>query len=397
MFGYGLCCFGSTEKDSMDESLKFPVPELKEDQRRLVRENIGLVGIYLRKNVNNLARPRHDREREDLFQEGCLGLIRAAATFEPERGMTFAAFAWPRIHHAVSLALRTKFSNVYVPLRQLRKLRSRDDDHREPHGPRRRPDRANPDDSCRPPFDHGRSGRDARRAACGEPGESPPRLPSGPRAFRRATLDDIVSPSTGDRLGENASRGETVRSRLGEKYERAVREAVEWLGDDRSLRGDRRKLVELLAGERYLVPHDERKRPLRQIARETRSSYGRVAQCDAQFSAAVRRILESDPEFVELDRLRRGNPDGVDLPIDEAVDRSLAQRSADEFSRRFRGSDPAQRAELLRTLLECSGEDVEALVHGRVHRLSPELRERVLRAAPDASIRDAGAGAGNAR
>tara|TARA_Y100000310_G_scaffold297792_1_gene331119 strand:- start:9 stop:788 length:780 start_codon:yes stop_codon:yes gene_type:complete len=33
------------------------------------------------------------RDKDDAFQEGCLGLIRAAEKFDPERGVTFASYA----------------------------------------------------------------------------------------------------------------------------------------------------------------------------------------------------------------------------------------------------------------------------------------------------------------
>lgn len=88
---------------------------LTDEQQRLVRENIGLVSVHLRRYVGNLAFPRRDREWDDLFQEGCLGLIQAAVAFRQERGIPFAAFALARIHNAVSRALHCKFSTVHVP------------------------------------------------------------------------------------------------------------------------------------------------------------------------------------------------------------------------------------------------------------------------------------------
>ena len=74
---------------------KQPAAPLTDEQRRLVRKNIGLVAVHLRRYVRNLEVPRSDREWEDLFQEGCLALIRAALTFRTERGIPFAAFALP--------------------------------------------------------------------------------------------------------------------------------------------------------------------------------------------------------------------------------------------------------------------------------------------------------------
>lgn len=58
-------------------------PGLK--QRCLVRDNMGLVAVHLRRNVVNLH-PKWEREWDELFQEGYLGLIRAATAFRAERG-----------------------------------------------------------------------------------------------------------------------------------------------------------------------------------------------------------------------------------------------------------------------------------------------------------------------
>jgi hypothetical protein len=79
---------------------------LTERQQRLVTENLGLVGVHLRSRVPGLRRVRINREWDDFFQEGCLGLIRAARSYRPARGIAFAAFALARISSAVHRALR---------------------------------------------------------------------------------------------------------------------------------------------------------------------------------------------------------------------------------------------------------------------------------------------------
>jgi len=48
-------------------------PRLPRTQQELVRRNVGLVAVHLKRHVGDLAVPRRDREYEDLFQEGCLG------------------------------------------------------------------------------------------------------------------------------------------------------------------------------------------------------------------------------------------------------------------------------------------------------------------------------------
>src|SRR3990172_4876630 len=115
---------------------------LTDEQRRLVRDNVGLVAVHLRRNVANLIHPKREREWEDLFQEGCLGLIRAATAFRAERGIPFAAFALPRIHNAVSRALVTKFSTIYVPPRRTKRTPLRPPHHDAPSMGVRRDDEA---------------------------------------------------------------------------------------------------------------------------------------------------------------------------------------------------------------------------------------------------------------
>jgi len=200
---------------------------LTDEQQRLVRENIGLVAVHLRRYVSNLTTPRRDREWEDLFQEGCLGLIRAAVGYRKERGIPFAAFALPRIHNAVSRALQTRFSTVRVP-------------------PKRGDTRGASPDSAR---DGGQ--------------------PEQPKV--RSLSDDLQ-----DRLADtrrhdpdNAGR-ETIGQRLRAKYERAVRTAGDVISGKTSRRGDRDKLVRILVEERFMVPHEESRRAMRQIMRRKR-------------------------------------------------------------------------------------------------------------------------------
>lgn len=311
-------------------------PPLTEEQRRLVRENIGLVTVHLRRHVANLSTPRRDREWEDLFQEGCLGLIKAAVSYRRERGIPFAAFALPRIHNAVSRALQRKFSTVYVPPK-----------------------------------------RTSRRG-----GSSTAADPSDPRvAPKTYSLSDELESRLADKRRHDPDGGdrETIGQRLRGKYDRALRAAGKALCAKTSTRGDRDKLVRLLTEERFLVPHDEAKRPLRQIARDTRSSYARVAQCDKQLSEAIRTTLQSDPEFVELNRRIRAEPFGADLPIDLELECELARASTEELVRRFLDADGADRARMLDVILKMSQSDIQDIIRLRFMRLSPRMRERLLR------------------
>lgn len=308
---------------------------LSDRQRRLVQENIGLVTVHLRRNVGNLAMPRRDREWEDLFQEGCLGLIRAAVTFQPESGIPFAAFALARIHNAVSRALQTKFATVYIPPQ-------RDNTRRD------------------------------------DPADVARRAPA--RSVQVFSLSDGYDPPQAkkERHDPFNPHAETVGQRLRGKYERAARTAAREVSEGASRRGDRGQLVRMLLKDRFLVPQEESRTALRQVARETKSSYARVSECDKRLSSAIRHVLEADPEFMELRRRARTSPEGTELPIDEALERTLATASADEFMARFRTSVLPKRAVLLESLLTVAEDDLNEVFHDRVAAMSSPEREQLL-------------------
>ncbi len=302
---------------------------LTEGQRRLVRENVGLVSVHLRRFVANLSHPRRDREWDDLFQEGCLGLMRAAVLFRPEAGIPFAAFALPRIHNAVSRALHIRFSTVYVP-------------------PKRRAAR----DAPPTPVDH------------------------RPKVHQLSPEHEQRLPSRGTRPVDGATL-ETVGERVREKYVRAVRAVSIELASRTSRRGDRDRLVRVLVDERFLVPHDEAKTALRRIARDTHSSYARVAQCDKTLAEAIRARLELDPEFVDLQRRMRADPEGGDRPIDDDLEGRLTRTSAEAFAARYRRARPYEQAVALARLLTLSNRDMADWVGRRVAVLPPAVRERL--------------------
>jgi RNA polymerase sporulation-specific sigma factor len=71
--------------------------------RELVENNIGLVGHV----VNSFA-PRNKLEDEEFYGQGCLGLVKAAKTFNPENGVLFASYAVICIKNEIRLFLRTR-------------------------------------------------------------------------------------------------------------------------------------------------------------------------------------------------------------------------------------------------------------------------------------------------
>lgn len=315
------------------------VGALSEEQKALVRDNLGLVAVHLRRFVPRDRRPHHRAEWRDLFQEGCLGLINAAISFDPGRNIAFPAYALPRIHHAVSLALRRGSTMIAIPRHPPKKRRAR-----QQHAQRSDP-------------------------------YTPPRVrnfasESGPYGLRARQNRPADPP------------GETVGDRLRDKYDRAVRSAGEAAARTRHARDDRRELVRKLVEDRLLVPQEEARKSMRQVARETGSSYARVAQCEKKLLDETRRTLDGDPEFAELRRLARHDPIGVHAIVDESIDRGLAERSAEEFMRQYRSAQPDQRMAMLSTLLEVAPRNMDDLMRKQLAGLPAHLRERVLGSVP---------------
>lgn len=80
-----------------------------EAKHRLVEANLRLVMTAL-KSYSSFALPK-----EDLFQEGILGLIVAAERFDPERGLRFSTYATYWIRQAMSKAIDGRSRSIRLP------------------------------------------------------------------------------------------------------------------------------------------------------------------------------------------------------------------------------------------------------------------------------------------
>jgi len=318
---------------------------LTKQQRKLVDDNIGLVGVHLRRHVPNLVHPRRDREYDDLFQEGCLGLMNAASRYDPGCGIPFAAYALARIRSAISKALRSKFTTVAMPR----------------------------DDTARNASTKIHSDPQGQPRAC---------VHTTDRPKVHSLLDDtylqMQAPAP---KGLGYEQRETIGDRLRGKYERAVRMAGEIIAQATSTRGDRARLVRLLTEERLLVPNAEARRALRQIARDTQSSYARVAQCEKKLSTHVRGLLECDPEFKVLSGAAREDPDGVSGIVDGHLQRRILSAGVAKLVGDFRRATRPAKAILLDALLGMTDHETETVIKRRFVRLPAEERERLLRKA----------------
>ena len=72
----------------------------------VITAHFGLVRSMITKSLLS-----NGIEFDDLFQAGCLGLLTAATSFDPARGIQFATYATPYIRKEIMDAVRTESSN----------------------------------------------------------------------------------------------------------------------------------------------------------------------------------------------------------------------------------------------------------------------------------------------
>jgi RNA polymerase sigma factor for flagellar operon FliA len=82
-------------KATLDKMYK---PTAQCDRDRLVLENIDYVGRILSTMTFFV---KDDDQRENLHSAGIVGLVQAAAAFDPAQGVAFRTFAYPRIRGSI--------------------------------------------------------------------------------------------------------------------------------------------------------------------------------------------------------------------------------------------------------------------------------------------------------
>lgn len=305
---------------------------LNDAQQLLVRDNIGLVRVHMKHYVDRHGVPWTKREWEDLFQDGCLGLIRAAQDFNPLGKIPFAAFALPRIHSAVRRAMLKRHGNGVA----------------------------------------GAGGDASAKRSLFGVSEKPDWSPRKPR---RSTHDESPLDALGDWKGANK---DTVGVRLREKYERAVHRAVACVLAQGDADDTQAEIVRALATDRHLVPDAHARRPYRQIARRTNAPYTRVIQYDRQLREAIRRGLEGDPEFSELLRMTRAEPRGVESPVDDQFEKHLARLSAAELLQRLLNTCGERREHMVGRLFELAAPSLHEAIRKELEQLPIDAREQLL-------------------
>ena len=92
---------------------------MTEDQEKLVIDNMNLVPFVMNKYYGNSARLLGD---EELVSAGNVGLVRAAQSFDPSRGVAFATLAVPYIRSEIYFFVRANRSLMHIPVSALKKM-----------------------------------------------------------------------------------------------------------------------------------------------------------------------------------------------------------------------------------------------------------------------------------
>lgn len=332
---------------------------LTDEQRHLVKENIPLVAHHINRRRSSAKRFRVERDWDDLFQEGCLGLIRAAKKFDPDGNIPFAAFAIPRIHQAISQILDRE--GLIAP------------------PPRKR--------------DAARHRRAAARAAIAasevDPDASAPTAsPRHKPGFGSLDRDGIERDHRRSPSGPDTDGVETVGDRVRSRFQRAVHDAVDELAESRSRsRNDRKTLLTAIAERRLFVARPDYRATLRSLARETESSYARVVQSDARLLREVERAMQSDVELAALVNIAAASKLGMRRPLDAEVEARCGEVFGARLLDELDSAGCEQRANIVLAILEALAGDggLRAILAPLIEFLTAEQRERVRRSVKERS------------
>jgi len=289
---------------------------LTDHQQRLVADNLGLVRVHLQNRVPGLHQPTREREWDDLFQEGCLGLAAAAQVYDPASAIPFASFALRRVQSAVHRALERSFATVALPENQ--------------HRARRR-DRSQP--------------------------------------FKVVSLDPDAPTRAGADRHRPDGRGETIGSRMRLIYDDAVQTAADIVRTGDSATAAPAAVIDRLLEHRLSIPNEDCRTPLRRVARECGCSFARVVYWENRLIAHVRTVLADSDELRQLHHQARQSPGGVDTPIDEDARQRFETAAADRFGHLFASLPADQQGPRLLELLRDVGADAVGLARLAFSRL----------------------------
>ena len=308
-------------QSSADSTRCRPLDQGESDR---VLDLMSLVGPCVDRFLSRIPWQHRDQQRDDLFQEGCLGLIEAVQKFEGGSAAALEALAECCIRQAVGRAYRQRAG-----------ARS---------GERKT---------------SGTSDRIRLRSL----GDADGWLPDRSRAQPAGAAGD-----------------KTIGAWVRQCYDTAVAGAEAKRADVRAKRCDNRPIIRLLVEGRFMVPEPGMRVPLRQIARQVGASLGRVATCNQQMRDTIRHLLEADPEFAVLMRHARRSPSGMATAVDASLQEALARACARHMRRRFLEAPPTVQGQIMCRLIQAYTASPAVWVVRQYIRLDRTKRVEIMKA-----------------
>ena len=242
---------------------------MSDSQRRLVSEHFRLVYLAIGRFNRPEASGRPGWEFQDLRQEGFIALSDAVRNHDPTRHGDFAPYALSRIRHAVSRFAHEFRLAIRIPYitqrRRKQRLRQKQ-------------------------FDKARPDRFPRLVKLNCDRHSPSHWVS-----RRLYAESLDSPA------ESTTIGDLIRVRILNAADRATRRMKQTPGAS----AGRAQLIETCLDERWTIPDEGARTPIRQLARSLGCSLGRITHNEGRFHALMAEDLRSDPVLGALRRLAR--------------------------------------------------------------------------------------------
>lgn len=247
-----------------------PLSALSRAQQKIVHDNLPLVHWAIRRSPALRRVGKAGRSYVELLQEGALALANAVRRHDLHAHGPFGAYALARIRFAMRRYAQENDSLVRVPFITQRRSADRKQRRTRP----RAHDRHRPD---------------------------------APPSVGCAVVDAALLRRLADRRVRRDPRdaGLTLGDLARERVEKAMRASLREMKLSPRAGGDFHALLELCMNERWRIPDEEARRPLRTIADETGSSVGRVSRCENRFRSLVARRLTGDPVFERLCRMAR--------------------------------------------------------------------------------------------
>jgi hypothetical protein len=192
--------------------------------------------------------------------------------------------------------------------------------------------------------------------------------------------DNIADPRPPADTADSANRGhETVSQRVREIYIAAVRQAARLAMHAKPASRHASADIDLIVEERLLIPNEEFRCSLRQLARRAGCSYARIAYGEKRLTDMDRTRLEGDEELALLLQTAHRSPAGWDTVIDRELAEQLESLQLSSFFKCVESLPRQEQTVVLAEVLEKCRTTPKHAMSWALRRLEPQQRLDVLR------------------